>query len=132
MRMRAQTAIIENGKVWLPSDAPWLDDYLHELAMFPNGKYADQVDSTSQALKFIGEPDTTISEFMQGVREENLRKYGVSSAQLTVCFDHPEPRGEFTMPSGREVWRREDGYFWVTETEWTDYVCRAMGVVKLE
>jgi predicted phage terminase large subunit-like protein len=36
--------------VFIPQDAPWLADYLHELAMFPKGKFDDQVDSTSQAL----------------------------------------------------------------------------------
>jgi predicted phage terminase large subunit-like protein len=53
MRMNAQTATIENGFVYLPRDAPWLADYLHELSSFPNGKYDDQADSTSQALDWI-------------------------------------------------------------------------------
>jgi phage terminase large subunit-like protein len=38
------------GFVHLPRDAYWLADYLHELTVFPNGRYDDQVDSTSQAL----------------------------------------------------------------------------------
>ncbi len=49
-RMVNQTALIENGFVHLPAEAPWLEDYLYELTVFPNGKYDDQVDSTSQAL----------------------------------------------------------------------------------
>jgi len=53
IRMDAQTAHIENGVVYLPSEAPWLPDLEHELAMFPKGRYADQVDSISQALEFI-------------------------------------------------------------------------------
>ena len=35
MRLRAQTATIENGFVFLPREAPWLADYLHELITFP-------------------------------------------------------------------------------------------------
>jgi predicted phage terminase large subunit-like protein len=50
MRLHAQTAAIENGFVCLPREAHWLADYLHELTVFPNGRYDDQVDSTSQAL----------------------------------------------------------------------------------
>jgi predicted phage terminase large subunit-like protein len=50
MRLHAQTATIENGFVYLPREAHWLADYLHELTVFPNGRYDDQVDSTSQAL----------------------------------------------------------------------------------
>ena len=37
MRLHAQTATIENGFVWLPEEAPWLADYLSELALFPDG-----------------------------------------------------------------------------------------------
>ena len=50
MRMHAQTAIIENGFVYLPREAPWLPLYQHELATFPMGRHDDQVDSTSQFL----------------------------------------------------------------------------------
>jgi predicted phage terminase large subunit-like protein len=37
MRMAAQTIPIENGSVYLPQEAHWLDDYLYELSVFPNG-----------------------------------------------------------------------------------------------
>ena len=50
MRLHAQTAVIENGFVWLPDAAPWLADYLAELATFPAGRHDDQVDSTAQVL----------------------------------------------------------------------------------
>jgi predicted phage terminase large subunit-like protein len=50
MRLHSITSTIENGSVYLPEDAPWLSSYLHELITFPNGKYDDQADSTSQAL----------------------------------------------------------------------------------
>jgi predicted phage terminase large subunit-like protein len=53
MRLYAQTAMIENGFFYLPREAPWLPEYLHEMLTFPNSKYDDQVDSTSQALDWI-------------------------------------------------------------------------------
>ena len=53
MRMHAQTALIENGFVWVPREAHWLDAYLHELTTFPASKHTDQVDSTSQALAWM-------------------------------------------------------------------------------
>jgi predicted phage terminase large subunit-like protein len=53
-RMAAQSFRIEAGQVHLPADAPWLDDYLLELLAFPHGKHDDQVDSTSQFLKWAG------------------------------------------------------------------------------
>jgi predicted phage terminase large subunit-like protein len=53
MRLHAQSALIENGFVYLPEQACWRDEYLHELITFPNAKYDDQVDSTSQALAWF-------------------------------------------------------------------------------
>ena len=49
-RMHAQTAVPglnpgnENGFLHLPQAAPWLAEYLHELALFPNGRHDDQVE----------------------------------------------------------------------------------------
>jgi predicted phage terminase large subunit-like protein len=50
LRLNSVTNMIENGQVYLPSQAEWLRDYLNELITFPNGKFDDQADSTSQAL----------------------------------------------------------------------------------
>jgi predicted phage terminase large subunit-like protein len=51
-RMMAQSARIEAGHVFLPREADWLDTFLLEVLAFPRGKYDDQVDSVSQALKW--------------------------------------------------------------------------------
>src|ERR1700736_2846771 len=56
MRLNAQTAMIENGFVHIPETAPWLDEYLHELTVFPRGKHDDQVDSTAQFLDWFKKP----------------------------------------------------------------------------
>jgi predicted phage terminase large subunit-like protein len=53
MRMNSVSSTIENGFVHLPDTAPWLGEYLHELTGFPNAKYDDQADSTSQALDWF-------------------------------------------------------------------------------
>lgn len=52
-RMSAQSAQIESGKVFLPREAPWLNDFKAELLQFPNGRHDDQADSMSQFLKWI-------------------------------------------------------------------------------
>ncbi len=54
MRLWAQTATMEQGFVHLPREAPWLDAYLGELTAFPNARHDDQVDSTVQALAWVG------------------------------------------------------------------------------
>ena len=53
MRLHSVTSTIESGLVHVPTEAEWLNEYLHELTTFPNGKHDDQADSTSQALDWI-------------------------------------------------------------------------------
>ena len=53
MRMSAQSATIENGEVFLPLRAPWLDAFRTEVLAFPHGVHDDQVDSMSQALNHL-------------------------------------------------------------------------------
>jgi predicted phage terminase large subunit-like protein len=53
LRLYAQTAEFESGRVLLPRSAPWLDVYKSELTTFPGSKYDDQVDSTTQALDYL-------------------------------------------------------------------------------
>jgi predicted phage terminase large subunit-like protein len=53
MRLFSQTTLFENHNVLLPKSAPWLSEYMRELAAFPGGKFDDQVDSTTQALEHL-------------------------------------------------------------------------------
>ena len=52
IRMMIQTAALEAGRFHIPQSAPWLPDFLDELAEFPAGRYDDQIDSPSQFLKW--------------------------------------------------------------------------------
>jgi predicted phage terminase large subunit-like protein len=57
MRLHACSDRFENGRVFLPRDAPWLDEYIIELIGCPGTRHDDQVDSTTQALDYLREPD---------------------------------------------------------------------------
>ena len=74
MRMASQADQIENGFVYVPHDAHWLAEYLHELSVFPNGKYNDQVDSTSQALDTLGNPQMKGWAFVELARRANAAR----------------------------------------------------------
>ena len=54
-RAHAITALFEAGNVLLPdrSFAPWVDEYRLELTRFPSGAHDDQVDATTQALRYL-------------------------------------------------------------------------------
>lgn len=51
-RFNGCLAEVEAGHFLLPSEAPWLDDFRHEMQAFPDGKYDDQADSFSQFVLF--------------------------------------------------------------------------------
>lgn len=59
VRMQVETPAMKAGQVYLPDrnhiDSPWLDDYEEELRAFPKGANDDQVDMTSQFLKYARE-----------------------------------------------------------------------------
>lgn len=53
VRAHAVTPIIDNGRVFLPKNAPYLYDFLDETAHFPDGAHDDIVDALTMALKFV-------------------------------------------------------------------------------
>lgn len=57
-RAYAESAQAEGGQVWLPESAPWLTDYESELFTFPLAPNDDQVDSTTQALRYLRQTST--------------------------------------------------------------------------
>lgn len=65
MRLNAKTPMFENGFVFLPKQATWLDEYVRELTGFPGAKFDDQVDSTTQALEFLEGPGRNLEIWMR-------------------------------------------------------------------
>ena len=115
MRLSGVTAAIEAGQVFLPAHASWLEDYLHELMMFPVGRYDDQVDSTSQALTnaFIyRSPGDGWWEFIQ--QELKEMREGPTPCIRVNCDDKGM---QFQLISGRMPIREPNGSFLITKEE---------------
>jgi predicted phage terminase large subunit-like protein len=72
VRFAAQSAVIEQGRVWLPQNAPWLSDFLKELLSFPGAKHDDQVDSVELFLRFANNYRRPWMQRAEG-REERAR-----------------------------------------------------------
>lgn len=55
-RAYAVTPLFAAGNVYVPEDEiayPWVPDYIAEMISFPAGPHDDQVDATSQALRYL-------------------------------------------------------------------------------
>lgn len=52
-RVNAISAAIESGHVYLPENAPWVEEFVDQFTAFPAGKNDDMVDSTSQGLAYM-------------------------------------------------------------------------------
>jgi predicted phage terminase large subunit-like protein len=129
MRLNAQTAMIENGFVHIPETAPWLDEYLHELTVFPKGKHDDQVDSTAQFLDWFKKPfpGQGILEFyrMRAERRQNPD----NPERYRVRLLAPPGIGSVQTFSGRHINVSPDGTIEMSADD-AQYLIRA-GWTKL-
>lgn len=76
-RVSAVSPDIEAGNVFLPSNRPWVQDFIEEAAAFPKGAHDDQVDAMSQALdrwtlKTVHKPREKPQGFFVGTELEDL------------------------------------------------------------
>jgi len=56
-RLQSQIPLFKAGNIFFPdpSIAPWINDFINECKIFPNGKNDDQVDSMTQAIQHLDE-----------------------------------------------------------------------------
>ncbi|MGB2899218.1 MAG: phage terminase large subunit [Candidatus Acidiferrum sp.] len=77
-RAQAVTPLMEAGKIFLPDSAPWVSDFIEEMACFPNGIHDDVVDATTQALNYLREepllPSISLGYSMFGSNSGELDK----------------------------------------------------------
>lgn len=52
-RVNAVLPIIEGGRVFIPEESSWLDDFIDECVSFPNGIHDDQVDAVAMAIDIL-------------------------------------------------------------------------------
>jgi len=124
MRLHAQTAMIENGFVAIPQNAPWLAEYLHEMTVFPNGKHDDQVDATAQFLDWFKKPFASQGLFELYRREHEQRKQPGGEAvkrkpprPVNVRVKAPPGIGAVQTSSGRHINVGLDGIVEMSEAD---------------
>ena len=66
-RAQAAAPMVEAGNVWLPDPQPhgrarperaWVNDFLHQLCVFPTGAHDDDVDAFSQLIARCVRPES--------------------------------------------------------------------------
>jgi predicted phage terminase large subunit-like protein len=72
-RAHAVTALVEAGRVFLPTEAPWLTEFIEEISAFPAAPHDDQVDAFTQALNYCRESSSGIIEYFRQKTEAALR-----------------------------------------------------------
>ncbi|MEM0953314.1 MAG: phage terminase large subunit [Pseudomonadota bacterium] len=82
-RLIAVSSLFESGQVWLPDVAAWLMDFEMELFGFPLTTHDDQVDSTSQFLKWAWASRVLVDYHAMGHVRAGLR----GSAPINVEDD---------------------------------------------
>jgi predicted phage terminase large subunit-like protein len=111
MRLHSVTSTIENGFVYLPTQADWLPSYLHELTTFPGGKYDDQADSTSQALDWVKQGSQTYG-LIEYLKQENMKiNLNLDPAYRFVQCNQGEPIIAVHNTTGQKI--RWQGQSWV-------------------
>jgi predicted phage terminase large subunit-like protein len=121
-RMVNQTILMENGFVHVPAAAPWLEDYLHELEMFPNSKWDDQVDSTSQALDNIH--SWTAGEGLLEFYRQEAEIQRIGGVDEIWIMKGPPAIGMVTDGEGTEFMRQLDGYFYLRKAHAQRFMAR--------
>jgi hypothetical protein len=133
MRLHAQTALIENGFVYILENASWLAEYLHEMTVFPRGKHDDQVDSTAQFLDWFKTPMAGWGIFEYYRRQAEKLHPPRATSETWVRLRAPPGIGAVQTVSNRHFNMRPDGTFeipardaeflildgWTKLAEWT-------------
>ena len=65
-RLNTVTPLIEGGRVFLPKDVGWLDEFMNEMQSFPNGAHDDQVDALSMGLDVCSRMSGATSDMFEG------------------------------------------------------------------
>lgn len=106
IRLQAVSPQIEGGRVYLPEEAPWLDDFLEEATAFPNSTHDDQVDSLVIALDAASRVALN-ARFMYEAPlnlEQSLAAQIKSQQSTTAVFGSPMQQQAFGQQSIGRNW----------------------------
>lgn len=57
-----------SGRVWIPAEESWVEEFVREHMRFPRYKTDDQVDAASQAIAYMHVEGNQIGDYLAGIR----------------------------------------------------------------
>jgi hypothetical protein len=99
-RAHAVSPLVESGRVVLPTDAAWLNDFIEEVISFPSAPHDDQVDAFTQALSYMRGSYFDSATFQEACRQQEA--YHVARRRGAPAY------GSMIMNS-RDLEEMEDG-----------------------
>lgn len=95
-RLNAVAPLIEGGRVFIPTEAPWLDDFLNETSAFPSSKHDDQVDALTMALDIMSRMSVTNIDMLNSPLEMSSSLHNQFSNVIPLAdkFKHLRSWGE--------------------------------------
>ena len=77
-RAEAVAPAVEAGRVFLPPNAPWRDDWVKQHARFPHARHDDLVDNTSMALGYLDRGGFRKTAMQARERAGSWRRYALA------------------------------------------------------
>lgn len=88
-RAYAVTPFIEAGNVYLPEETEWVQDFIDECAVFPNGVHDDSVDSMTMFLNYVRRRgEAAFKEFAEEAEKKQVKGHlwmPVAGTQFYKC-----------------------------------------------
>jgi predicted phage terminase large subunit-like protein len=130
MCMKTVTPKMENGQVWIPPAGALAFRLPPRTRDVLNGRFDDQVDSTSQALAYVAAPVPGES-YVAWLASEMVGDERMDLDKQTVTFDLNRADETFTTNEERLVRRGKDGFYHVSPEEWNGCFSEMYGVTLI-
>lgn len=94
-RVNAILPLIEGGRVFIPEQSQWLDDFIDEAVSFPSGRHDDQVDAMTIAIDVLSRTSISPESWMlhtdtsQSLNNIETKTFGKS---LREAFNKSAPK----------------------------------------
>jgi predicted phage terminase large subunit-like protein len=89
-RLAEHLDLIEAGRIFLPEEAEWREEFIEEFELFPKGEFTDQIDATTQYLDYMSQCPPLMTPPQRAIA-------AISSHSSSFVAPSPRPRRSSTV-----------------------------------